>query len=114
MYHLSWTAALLLALASASQGSPADADLHPSCENPAPLLGLQSSDAPGYIVVFREGTHVRRTLARLRRTYRFKPEHVFGSTLPGFSAQLSDAVLAGIRCEPEVQYVEYNTVLTPG
>ena len=114
MYHRSWTAGLLLVLASAPQSFAARAELHPSCENPAPLLGLQSREAPGYIIVFREGTHVRRTLARLRRTYRFKPEHVFGHTLPGFSAQLSDAALAGIRCEPEVQYVEYNTVLTPG
>lgn len=113
MDQLLLTAGLLLALVGAPQGSPVAPEVQSSCENPAPLLGIRSPEAPGYIIVFRKGTHARRTLARLRRTYRFRVEHVFRNTLAGFSAQLSEAALAGIRCEPEVEYVEHNTVLTP-
>lgn len=85
----------------------------PACLSPAPLLGKKSA-APGYIVVYRDGTDAAAVTGRLSRKYEFTPRTVYEHAFPGFSAELSGAALAGIRCEKEVRYAEYNSVVRIG
>jgi hypothetical protein len=85
-----------------------------SCARPAPLQGQRDPRAPGYIVVFRDGTPARQTAAALGEKYGFKPSQVYEHALSGFAAVLTDAALAGIRCEAAVQYVEHDGVATVG
>jgi len=78
-----------------------------ACANPAPLHG-QKSSAPGFIVVYREGTRAAPVTDRLAKKYGFTPRFVYEHALQGFSAELSETALAGVRCEPEVKYVEHD------
>lgn len=89
------------------------ADEGDGCSEPAPLLG-QKTEAPGYIVAFRAGTNATRETARLAERYGFTPRHVYTHALLGFSAELTDAALAGVRCAATVESVEHNGIATIG
>jgi hypothetical protein len=80
-----------------------------SCSSPAPLLGTKTT-APGYIVVYKEGTNVQETTQELAKKYNFTPRHVYQYALLGFSAELSAEALARIRCEPVVRNVSHNAM----
>jgi hypothetical protein len=80
-----------------------------SCSSPAPLHGTKTT-ALGYIVVYKEGTNVQEMTQQLAKKYNFTPRHVYQYALLGFSAELSDAALAGIRCQPVVDYVSHIVV----
>jgi hypothetical protein len=81
-----------------------------ACESPAPLEGAPDPRAPGFVVVFRDGTPVEAAVARLTGHYAFRTKHVYTSALLGFAADLTPVQLAGVRCEPEVKYVAYDGV----
>jgi hypothetical protein len=78
------------------------------CPDPAPLRGTPDPAAPGYVVVFRDGTDVDAALAGLAREPGVEPHHVYRSALLGFSATLEPAALAAVRCHPAVDYVEHD------
>ena len=82
------------------------------CDDPAPLRGTADPRAPGYIVVFHKGVASRAEAQRLAAKYGFTPRAVYESALQGFSADLSAAALAGVRCEATVDYVEHDGVVT--
>ncbi|HEX2079982.1 MAG TPA: protease inhibitor I9 family protein [Longimicrobium sp.] len=113
-------AALLLALAACSGsitgGAPElDRGIAAQCVRPAPLHGTPDPRTAGsYIVVFHDGTPSAAVTARLAGKYGFEPKHVYEHALRGFAATLSDDVVAGIRCEPEVRFVEHDAVVTIG
>lgn len=81
-----------------------------TCDNPAPLMGTRNPSAPGYIVVFKDEVNAAATAEALARKYDFKTKFVYTSALKGFAAELSDAALAGVRCEATVKYVEFEGI----
>lgn len=116
------TAALLAAVLAACSGSATDAGPEMEeltafglCLQPAPLDGTPDPRTAGtYIVVFRDGTDADAAAARLARKYGFQPRHVYQHALQGFSAALTDAQLAAVRCDAEVKYVSHNGVAGGG
>jgi hypothetical protein len=74
----------------------------------APLHGKADAAAPGYIVVFHDGTNADAVADALAATHGFTPKHVFRNALLGFAAELSDDALAAIRRHPAVKYVEHE------
>ena len=87
---------------------PAPRAVAPQCSLPAQLLGTFS--IPGYIVVFQDTVDAAAETARLAETYQFTPTHVYSTALRGFSASLADTVVAALRCERSVRYIEYDQV----
>jgi hypothetical protein len=80
----------------------------PACVNPAPLLGQYDGRAPGYIIDLKDGVDVIVETDRLATRYNFTPTHVYDAVLGGFSANLTPAAVAGLRCENTVNYIEFN------
>jgi hypothetical protein len=81
--------------------------LSPPCDSPAPLLGTWNPGAPRYFVIFHDTVDVRAEVDRLAARYGFQPRHVYEHVLGGFSAALTPEAVAGLRCEPNVSYVEH-------
>ena len=110
---------LLLALAACSEGpTGSDVELEKRtglarCDNPAPLNGTPDPRTAGsFIVVYKAGTDVRATTARLAEKHGFQPKFVYEHALQGFAAQLSLGAVGGVRCEPEVHHVSHDGVVT--
>lgn len=83
------------------------------CANPAPLYGELHPETPGYIVVYRQGTDVAAETARLAARYGFVAQFVFQSAILGFSAQLTPETVSALRCEPSVQWIEFDVPVYP-
>jgi hypothetical protein len=77
----------------------------------APLHGRADPAAPGYIVVFVDGTNADAVAEELAGAHGFTPRHVFRNALLGFAAELSDDALVAIRRHPAVKYVEHEGVV---
>lgn len=103
---------LAAAACTESPVEPGAEVVKPRCVTPAPLTGTYDSKAPGYIVVFRDGTTVSAEVNRLSARLQFAPTYVFESGLLGFAAQLSGASVAALRCDAVVAYVERNARFT--
>lgn len=86
----------------------------PTCESPAPLLGTRDARAPGYIVVFKDGTNVDREVADLVARHGITVKHVYRSAILGFAAEMTAAQVAGVRCASTVRYVEHDGVVSVG
>lgn len=78
---------------------------------PAPLHGRRSPAAPGYIVVFLDGTDPDAVVDELAAAHGFTPKHVFRNALLGFAAELSDDALDAVRRHPAVMYVEHDAAV---
>jgi subtilisin family serine protease len=83
---------------------------------PAPLVGAgQPDQIPGqYIVVLKNGRGAANA-DRIERRARNRGAHVkrqYRKVLNGFSAQLSASALADVRSDPDVAYVEADSVVT--
>jgi hypothetical protein len=78
---------------------------------PAPLHGRPDAGAPGYIVVFHDGTDADAVADELAAAHGFTPKHVFRHALLGFAAELADDALQAIRRHPSVKYVEHEGVV---
>lgn len=77
----------------------------------APLHGKADPAAPGYIVVFVDGTPADDVADELAAAHGFTPTHVFRNALLGFSARLSADALDAVRRHPAVKYVEHEAVV---
>lgn len=84
----------------------------PPCAEPAPLLGNADPRAPGYIVVFADSVDARQETDRLAAAYGFQATHVYEFALRGFSARLTPEAVASVRCEPTVDSVEHDGVMS--
>ena len=84
-----------------------DQELVPPCEAPAPLSN-QVDPAPGYIVMLELGLPIIPEVDRLTAKYYFRPIHVYRSPPGGFAAYLTPEVVAALRCEPTVKFIEEN------
>jgi hypothetical protein len=78
---------------------------------PAPLHGKPDPAAPGYIVVFVDGTDPDAVVDELAAAHGFVPKHVFRNALLGFAAELPDDALDAVRRHPAVKYVEHEGVV---
>jgi|GEM_PF-2913248 len=81
------------------------------CSNPVPVSG-QAFVAPRYIVSFKSGVDAVAETNRLSTVYGFYPSHVF-TVFSGFAADLSPAVLEPLRCEPNIQSIEFDMLAVP-
>jgi hypothetical protein len=86
--------------------------LFAECLNPAPLVGQPDGAAPGYVVVFRDGTNPIQVTAQLEQKYGFKAKYVWQNVLLGFSAEFTTETREKIRCESSVKYMEFDQHLT--
>ena len=86
--------------------------VQPLCENPARLLGQFDPQAPRYIVVYRDGVDAGAETDRLAIKYGFQPRFVYTHALGGFSAELTPSVVAALRCEATVDYMEFVQRIT--
>ena len=104
----------LLPLACHDFAAPVADVLRPPCATPAPLFGTADPRVPGYVVVFHDSIDGGQETARLAAEYGFEPTHVYRFALQGFSAELRPSVVAAVRCEPTVDFVEHNQLVTLG
>lgn len=77
----------------------------------APLHGRPDAGAPGYIVVFHDGTVPDPVVDELAAAHGFTPKHVFRNALLGFAAELAADALDAVRRHPAVKYVEHEGVV---
>ena len=106
---------LLVACDSTSAVAPVPPTVEivrPPCANPAPLLGQFDPQAPRYIVVYRDGVDAGVETDRLAMKYEFQPNFVYTHALGGFSAELTPPVVADLRCEGTVNYMEFDQRVT--
>ena len=82
------------------------------CTDPAPVNGQYDPLAPGYIVVFRDGTAVADEVNRLNNIYDLRVGALYQNTLLGFFVEMANITLEKLRCEPSILYIEYNGSVT--
>jgi hypothetical protein len=105
--------ALFLSVGCDNDSSPASPNepIQPACANPVPLSGKYDPRAPGYIVVYHADVNAAQETTRLAALYAFTPRSVWTSALQGFAADLTPEVVAAVRCEATVDYVEYDALV---
>ena len=91
-------------------GAEEDYEAGLTCSDPAPLHEGEDVIPNEYIVVFEYDrvADAEALTARLAETYDFTPMSVYTHAIKGFAAELSPEALAGLRCEPLVDFVEPN------
>jgi hypothetical protein len=93
------------------------ADVHtvksdtPACSNPARLEGLRNPQAPGVFIAFKPGVEPIAAARRMIQKYHFNnaSQYSWGTV---FTRDLDLKWIPSIRCEPDVDYVEFNAVTT--
>jgi hypothetical protein len=82
----------------------------PACSNPARLEGHRDPRAPGVFIAFKSGVDPIAAAARMVRKYHFNTatQYSWGSV---FSSDLDPKFIPSIRCEPDVEYLEFNAVI---
>ena len=94
-------------LTGAARDRAANDVITPACSDPAPL-NLVVHPAPGYIVIFHEGTDTAARVEELEQKYGFVAENVFFSIDAFYVRVLSAETIAALRCESDVRVVEQN------
>ena len=84
----------------------------PPCDDSVPLLGTYDPTAPDFIVRFQDTVNATTEAARLGALYGFTATHVYEAALKGFAADIPLATVTVLRCEPKVQMIEYDGVVT--
>jgi len=90
--------------AAAAQIDQIDPIVTPACAKPAPIA-LAILPAPGWIVSYNEGVDSASTTGALAAKYGFTPKDVYSF---GFHAELTQATIAALRCEPTLEIVEQD------
>ena len=116
-FRIPVVAAFVLVAACGEGGGRIVEPLHevvtPSCTSPARLLGYPDPRLPdSYLVAFHAGTDAAATAAALEQKYGFRAKSVWTSAIQGFAATLTSNIVAGLRCEPAVDLVEYDAVVS--
>jgi hypothetical protein len=83
----------------------------PACSNPAKLEGHQDLKAPGIFIAFKTGVEPIAAAARMAKKYHFNTaiQYSWGTI---FTRNLDLKLIESIRCEPDVEYLEFNAVAT--
>jgi hypothetical protein len=99
---------LTIALLSTPAYSDDPATVVPPCAKPA-RLGGKFDGAPGYFVGFKSTTIDRRAAAAaLAKKYDFQYDRYISMDNFIFIRAISPATIAQLRCEADVEYVEFN------
>ncbi len=99
---------LTVALLSTPVYADDAAAVAPPCALPARLEGVFDG-APGYFVGFKKTTADPRALAAaLAKKYGFEYHGYVSWTDSTFVYTLSPVTLAKLRCEPDIEYVEFD------
>lgn len=103
-----------LAVALITLGGCDDSDAEPEamCEMPAPLNGEYDPRAPNYIVGYEDGIDAEAETERLAAKYEFEPESVSERYFV-VEVSIGEEVREALRCEPSVEYVEYEVIFEP-
>src|SRR5262245_29677956 len=111
--------ALLLAVASGCSSEPEQLTSPARVPGIAPFVAAPrgAKVVPGsYIVVFRDGLFLPRevdpVVDQLARQHGFSARFRYRRTLRGFAATMSEAVVARLRSDPRVAYIEQNQVVS--
>jgi hypothetical protein len=81
------------------------------CSNPAPVEGIRDPSLPGVLVMARDGARVDRLARNLAQKYGFEVDQIYEAALLGFSAKLTYAQIAQVRCEREVANLSFDQYL---
>lgn len=96
-----------LFIAGTEAPRPSDEPLAAACASPAPIHHRPARGESGFIVVFKDGVDSRIAAGGLAAKYGFEPINVY-TVIPAFFAQLPKEIIAALRCEPIVNYIEQN------
>ena len=96
--------------ATGVQIDESEAVVMPQCANPAPLH-LAPLPAGGWIVMFVPGTDPVARTAQLATELGFTPSYVYEAAFSGFTANLTQATIAALRCAPAVERIEQNALV---
>ena len=85
----------------------------PACPDPARLESHPDVRAPGAFISFKPGVEPKAAAAKLALKYHFinMIQYSWGAI---FNSDLDLELIPLIRCEPDVEYVEFNQVVTIG
>jgi hypothetical protein len=83
----------------------------PACSNPARLEGHRNLKAPGIFIAFKPGVEPIAAARRMIQKYHFNTasQYSWGSV---FTTDLDLKWIPSIRCEADVDYVEFNAAIT--
>jgi len=71
-------------------------------------LNQYNPEAPGYLVKFKDGVNTAQAAQTLAQKYGFTPVYIW-EALGGFATpDLPRETIAQLRCEPVIDYMEYN------
>ena len=80
----------------------------PACTAPAPLY-LADNPAAGWIVMLQSDTNATAAAALLGDKYNFTVKTIYEDAFKGFTTEdVTQAGIAGLRCEPVVRFIEQN------
>jgi hypothetical protein len=102
---------LALPLMGAFSGGCAIEAATPACSNPAKLEGHRDPRAPGVFIAFKPGVEPIAAARRMIQKYHFNTasQYSWGTV---FTSDLDLKLIPSVRCEPDVDYVEFNAVTT--
>jgi hypothetical protein len=96
-----------LFIAGTEAARPSDEPLAAACASPARLHLNRERGWPGFIVVFKNGVDSRIATGGLAAKYGFEPLYVY-TVIPAFAAELPKEIIAALRCESIVEYIEQD------
>jgi hypothetical protein len=104
---------LILPLLSACAGVRTAESQSPTCSDPARLEGHADVRAPGVFIAFKPGVEPVAAARRMIQKYHFNAasQYSWGTV---FTSDLDLKWIPSIRCEPDVEYLEFNQVVTIG
>ena len=89
-----------------------DAIIQPDCDDPADLR-VTPFPFDGWLVTFFSGTPATSTTHALAEKYGFTPRNIYKDALQGFTADLTQEMIAGLRCESAVRAIDQNAFVFP-
>ena len=85
----------------------------PACSDPAKLEGHPDPKAPGVFIAFKHGVDSNAAATMLAKKYHFNIANQYSwGTI--FSRDFNLNLLSSVRCERDVDFVEFNAIATTG
>lgn len=102
--------AVVLAFWAFSLHAAEPALLSPTCKNPAPLKGKWDPQAPGYIIVYKNGlADPAKATANIASKHGLTVDHDLASVGMFFTRKMTPQQLAKLRCESQIAFIEYDS-----
>jgi hypothetical protein len=101
---------VLLSVTAILAGACASENRTPACHNPAKLQGHSDPRVAGVFIAFKAGIDDFAAAATLAKKYHFTIASQY--SLPVLIRDLDPNLIPSIRCEQEIDYLEFNGVTT--